>query len=54
MTDWLPYLGLALQLLIVPALKIMWDIRAELIRVNGKVQSHEQRIERLERAQDAG
>jgi len=53
MTDWLPYLSFAVQLLIVPALKIMWDIRTELARLNGKVQAHEQRIERLERQQDS-
>ena len=53
MPEWIAYLSLVLQLLIVPALKIMWDIRSELVRLNGKVQAHEQRIERLERQQDS-
>ena len=54
MPDWMPYLILALQVLLVPILKLLWNIRSELVRINGKVQAHEQRLERLERAQDSG
>ena len=55
--DWLPYLTLALNLLIIPLVKILWDIRDGLTRLEARFESHiEQdqiRLERLERAQDA-
>lgn len=53
MSEWVQYLALALNLLILPVLKLVWDVRAELIRLNGKVQAHEQRLERIERQQDS-
>ena len=53
MSEWVQYLVLALNLLILPVLKLVWDVRAELIRLNGKVQAHEQRLERIERQQDS-
>lgn len=52
MSEWVPYLTLALNLLILPVMKMVWDVRAELIRLNGKTQAHEQRLDRLERQQD--
>ena len=53
MSEWVQYLTLALNLLILPVMKMVWDVRAELIRLNGKVQAQGQRIERLERQQDS-
>ena len=53
MSEWTSYLTLVLNLLIIPVLKLIWDVRAELIRINGKVQAHEQRLERIERREDS-
>mgnify|MGYP001616742495 FL=1 len=49
MTDWLPIATFALNLLIIPLLKVLVDIRIELTRINGKIQAHEQRLDRIER-----
>ena len=53
MSEWVQYIMLALNLLILPVMKMVWDVRSELVRLNGKVQAHEQRLDRLERSQDA-
>ncbi len=42
-----------LNLLLLPLLKFVWDVRGQLIQLNGKVADHRHRIERLERVQDA-
>ena len=52
MSDWLQFMTFALNLLILPVLKWVWDVRSELVRMNGKLQAHDQRLERLERRQD--
>ena len=57
MSEWAQYLTFALNLLIVPLIKILWDIRTGLTRLEARFESHiEQdqiRLERLERSQDA-
>ena len=52
MPETLAYASFALNLLLLPLLKILWDVRAELIRLNGQVSNHKERLERLERMQD--
>ena len=49
MPDWLPTANFILNLLIIPLLKVLVDIRIELTRINGKIQAHEQRLDRIER-----
>lgn len=53
MPEWMPYANFALNLLIIPLVKILWDIRQGLTRLEGKVSSHGQRLDRIERIQDA-
>ena len=50
--DLMQILIFGLNLLLIPLLKLVWDVRAELIRLNGKVRAQEQRLDRLERQQD--
>ena len=50
--EWILYANFALNLLIVPLLKVLWDIKIELTRLDGKVESYLNRLERLERHQD--
>ena len=53
MPDWIPYANFALNLLIIPLVKILWDIKQGLARLEAVVESHNGRIQRLERTQDA-
>ena len=52
MPEWLAYANFALNLLIIPLLKILWDIKIELTRLDTKMENHLQRLERLERSHD--
>jgi hypothetical protein len=52
MTDLLPILNVALNLLIIPILKILWDIKNGLARLESTVQSQGSRLDRIERQQD--
>ena len=51
--DYLPLANFILNLVILPLAKWMWDIRVEVTKINGRVNAVEERIERLERQQDA-
>ncbi len=53
MPEWIPFANFALNLLIIPLVKILWDIRQGLTRLEGRVCSHSERLNRLERIQDA-
>ncbi len=50
---WMAVMSFLLNLLLLPLLKFVWDVRGQLIQLNGKVADHRHRIERLERVQDA-
>ena len=52
--DWLPYANFAINLLIFPLLKILWDIKNGLTSLESTVKSHAERIDRIERMQDMG
>ena len=56
MPEWLAYANFALNLLIIPLLKVLWDVKMELVRMNQKLESHvesdERRFKRLEDQQD--
>jgi hypothetical protein len=45
---WLPYANLALNLLIIPLIKVLWDIRMDLTRVSAQLCSQANRLDRLE------
>jgi hypothetical protein len=53
MNEWIAILNVVLNLLIIPILKLLWDIKYGLARLEATVNSHHQRIDRLERQQDA-
>ena len=53
MPDFLSILNVFLNLLIIPILKVLWDIKNGLARLESTVESHQNRLERLERQQDA-
>lgn len=53
MPDWIPYANFALNLLIIPLVKILWDIKQGLTRLETHVEAHAERLDRLERKQDA-
>lgn len=50
---WLPYANLALNLLILPLLKVLWDIRMELVNINGRMAALTQRVDRIDHRHDA-
>lgn len=52
MPDWIPYANFALNLLLMPLLKVLWDIKQGLTRLESHVESHSNRLDRLERQQD--
>ena len=52
MPDWMLYSNFALNLLIVPLVKILLDIRNGLTRLEANVESHGERLDRIERRQD--
>jgi hypothetical protein len=52
MTDWIPYANFGLNLLIIPLVKILWDIKQGLTRLEEVVAAHHARLDRLERQQD--
>jgi len=49
---WIQFANFALNLLIIPLVKLLFDIRNGLTRLESIVESHQARIERLERQQD--
>ena len=53
MPDWLAYANFALNLLILPLLKVLWDIKIELTRLDTQFDNYLKRLERLERHQDS-
>lgn len=53
MPDWLAYANFALNLLILPLLKVLWDIKIELVRLDTQLGNYLARLERLERHQDS-
>ena len=53
MPDWLAYANFALNLLILPLLKVLWDIKIELMRLDTQLGNYLTRLERLERHQDS-
>ena len=54
--EWITYGNFALNLLIIPLLKVLWDVKMELVRMNEKLEGHidsdERRFKRLEDQQD--
>jgi hypothetical protein len=52
MTDWIPYANLLLNVLLIPLLLIMNGIKIELGRLTSTIDSHGERIGRIERKQD--
>ena len=52
MPEWIPYANFALNLLIIPLVKILSDIRQGLTRLEAHVESHAARLDRIERRQD--
>lgn len=52
MPDWLPFANFALNLLLLPLLKVLWDIKQGLTRLETRMESHGNRLDRLERVQD--
>lgn len=51
--EWLPVANFLLNLIIIPLAKILWDIRGEMIRQNGKLSAAVERLERIEHRHDA-
>ena len=49
MPEWMLYSNFILNLLIIPLLKVLWDIKIELTRLNGKLDSHDHRLGMIER-----
>jgi len=47
--EWLPYANFALNLFIIPLLKILWDIKIELTKINGRVMAAERRLDAIDR-----
>ena len=52
MPEWMYYVNFGLNLLIVPLVKILMDIRNGLTKLEARFESHQMRLERLERIQD--
>ena len=56
MPEWIYYGNFALNLLIIPLVKILLDIRTGLIKLETQLQDHieqdQRRLDRLERLQD--
>ena len=50
--DWIPYANFVLNLLLLPLLKILWDIKNGLTSLESTVKAHAERIDRLERIED--
>ncbi len=50
--EWIPYANFGLNLLLIPLLKVLWDIRQGLTRLEQIVCSHGERLDRIERRQD--
>jgi len=57
MPEWVLYGNFALNLLIIPLVKILWDIKVDLSKLQQKLCDHidsdAERLDRLERAHDA-
>ena len=53
MPEWIAYANFGLNLMIIPLVKILWDIRNGLTRLETTVDTHGGRIDRLERQKDA-
>ena len=47
--EWLPYANFSLNLLLLPLAKVLWDIRIELARINGRITAVEQRVDSIDR-----
>ena len=54
MPEWMYYVNFALNLLIIPLIKILWDMKQCLTKLAVTLQAHSARLDRLERQQDAG
>ena len=51
-SSWIPFANFALNLILIPLLKVLWDIRQGLTRLEVCVRTHGDRLDRLERQQD--
>ena len=49
MPEWMPYANFMLNLLIIPLLKVLVDVKIELTRINSELHSHHARLETIER-----
>lgn len=54
MPEWMIYANFGLNLLIIPLVKILWDIKNGLTTLQVMVSNHEKRLDRLERQGDFG
>ena len=52
MNEYIPIANLALNLLFIPLVLILNGIRIELAKLTSTIESHAERIERIERHQD--
>jgi len=53
MNEYLPLANFVLNLLFFPLLKLLWDIRVELVTLNGRVRELEHRGDRVDKRHDA-
>ena len=52
MNEWIPLANFLINLLIIPLVKILWDIKVGLASLEATVLSHSDRLDRIERNQD--
>ena len=50
--SWIQLANFALNLILIPLLKVLWDIKQGLTRLEAHVESHGERLDRIERRQD--
>ncbi len=48
MTEWIPIANIAINLLLLPALKMLYDVKLEMRGMSAKLCAQEQRLTRLE------
>mgnify|MGYP003394165059 CR=1 FL=1 len=53
MSEWLPLLNIAINVLLFPLLKLVWDMRSDIVRLTEQIKNQNGRIGRLEDNCDA-
>ena len=51
--EWLAYANFGLNLLLIPLVKWVWDVRVDLARLNGRTKTLEERLDRIDHRHDA-